>query len=421
MHLTKAPLSDIQLYMLRCDLAFPGTTMFNIAYKITLQDNVDLTQFAKAVRKAVSAHPALLSVIEKEGGTYYMRYEPCFDKEIPVETMSGDKLSGVLKHFVKPFLLDGSPLFRTRIIRTPEQNVFLFDAYHVIADGNSMEILMADIARSLQGSTLAEDLTFQTLQKEADSKGTETYSRDVAYFRNRYDKEGWHTRPKPDYDTDKNILDTITGDFQFSKERVFTLCRNYGLGKNDFYAVAAALAISIYNKTQNVMLSWVWNGREEASEQRSIGLFYKDFPIAFTIENKTKLKDLLSQAKEQTLEGIAHGSLSYFDRPGLYQGHDVLCLLYQGDMYNCDKYSSFMKKTAVSLDTDEFPCACGNSPELEILDSREEFGFIFDYNAAEYKRESMEKFLSLFAYSCEMLLRTEEKPDIAVRDMKANE
>ncbi|MBO4782791.1 MAG: hypothetical protein J5522_10370, partial [Lachnospiraceae bacterium] len=127
------------------------------------------------------------------------------------------------------------------------------------------------------------------------------------------------------------------------------------------------------------------------------------------------------QAKEQTLEGIAHGSLSYFDRPGLYQGHDVLCLLYQGDMYNCDKYSSFMKKTAVSLDTDEFPCACGNSPELEILDSREEFGFIFDYNAAEYKRESMEKFLSLFAYSCEMLLRTEEKPDIAVRDMKANE
>ena len=421
MHLTKAPLSDIQLYMLRCDLAFPGTTMFNIAYKITLQDNVDLTQFAKAVRKAVSAHPALLSVIEKEGGTYYMHYEPRFDKEIPVETMSGDKLSGVLKHFVKPFLLDGSPLFRTRIIRTPEQNVFLFDAYHVIADGNSMEILMADIARSLQGSTLAEDLTFQALQKEADFKGTETYSRDAEYFRNRYDKEGWHTRPKPDYDTDKNILDTITGDFQFSKERVFTLCRNYGLGKNDFYAVAAALAISIYNKTQNVMLSWVWNGREEASEQRSIGLFYKDFPIAFTIENKTKLKDLLSQAKEQTLEGIAHGSLSYFDRPGLYQGHDVLCLLYQGDMYNCDKYSSFMKMTAEPLDTDEFPCACGNSPELEILDSREEFGFIFDYNAAEYKRESMEKFLSLFAYSCEMLLRTEEKPDIAVRDMKANE
>ena len=185
--------------------------------------------------------------------------------------------------------------------------------------------------------------------------------------------------------------------------------------------MAAALAISLYDNAQNVMLSWVWNGREKASEQRSIGLFYKDFPIAFVIENKTKLKDLLSQAKEQTLEDIAHGSLSYFDRPDLYQGHDVLCLLYQGDMYNCDKYSSFMKKTAESLDTDEFPCACGNSPELEILDSREGFGFIFDYNAAEYKRESMEKFLSLFTNSCEMLLKAAENPEIAVGDIKNNE
>ena len=177
----------------------------------------------------------------------------------------------------------------------------------------------------------------------------------------------------------------------------------------------------MYNNANNVMLSWVWNGREEASEQRSIGLFYKDFPVAFTIEGRTKLKDLLAQAKEQTLEGIAHGSLSYFDRPGLYQGHDVFCLLYQGDMYNCDKYSSFMKKTAEPLETDEFPCACGNSPELEILDSREEFGFILDYNAAEYKRKSMEKFLSLFTSSCEMLLKLEENPDIAVGDIKNNE
>ena len=421
MHLTKAPLNDIQLYMLRCDLAFPGTVMFNITYKIILQDNLDLSQFAQAVRKAVSAHPALLSVIEKEGDSYYLRYEPSFDKEIPVETMSRDELSEVEKHFIKPFTLDGSPLFRTRIIRTPEQNIFFFDAYHVIADGNSMEILMDDIARSLHGFPIAEDTTFQALQKEADFKKAETYSQDQTYFKNRYDKDGWHTRPQTDYETDKNILDSITGDFQFSKERVATICRNYGLGKNEFYAVAVALAISMYDKARNVMLSWVWNGREEAAEQRSIGLFYKDFPIAFTIEDKTRLKDLLMQAKEQTLESIAHGSISYFDRIGLYQGHEVLCLLYQGDMYNCDNYGSFMKKTAEPLETDEFPYACGNSPELEILDSRTEFGFILDYNAAQYKRESMERFLNLFATSCRMLLETAENPDIMVRDIKNNE
>ena len=176
----------------------------------------------------------------------------------------------------------------------------------------------------------------------------------------------------------------------------------------------------MYDKTQNVMLSWVWNGRGDVSVQRSIGLFYKDFPIAFTIDDKTKLKDLLMQAKEQVLESISHGSLSYFDRIGLYQGYEVLCLLYQGDMYECDKYRSFMKNTAEPLETDEFPCGCGNSPELEILEGRDGFGFILDYNAAQYKRESMEKFVNLFTASCEMLLMAAENPDITLLAKQSN-
>lgn len=418
--LTKVLLNDIQLYMLRCELSAPGTVMYNITYKVILQDNLDLSQFACAVRKAISAHPALLSVIEKEGDTYYLHYEAGFDKEIPIEAMSMEELADAEKHFVRPFQLDGSPLFRTRIISTPEQNVFLFDVYHVIADGSSMEILMDDIALSLGGTSLAADFTYQAMQKEADFKNTETYSHDVAYFKNRYDKEGWHTRPRTDFDTDKNILDSIKGDFKFSKDSVTSLCQHYGLGKNEFYTAAVALAISMYDKTQNVMLSWVWNGRGDVSVQRSIGLFYKDFPIAFTIDDRTKLKDLLLQAKEQVLESISHGSLSYFDRIGLYQGHEVLCLLYQGDMYECDKYRSFMKNAAEPLETDEFPCGCGNSPELEILESRDGFGFILDYNAAQYKRESMEKFVNLFAASCEMLLETAENPDITLLAKQSN-
>ena len=404
----KAPLNDIQLYMLRAGAASPESLMYNLAYKFTLPEDVDLSLFAQAVRKVISAHPSLLSVIEKEGDTLYLRYEPSFDKEIPVENMSDEALAAIEKSFVKPFLLDGSPLFRTRIIRTPDKSVFLLDVYHIIADGTSMEILMEDIAHSLRGDSLSPDCIYQALQKEADFKNTETYSRDAAYFKKRYDKDGWHTRPRPDFDTDKNILESITGNFVFSSAQVANLCQRYSLGKNDFYAAAVALAIAKYNNAQNVMLSWVWNGRKDAATQRTVGLFYKDFPIAFTIDGKTRLKDLLLQAKEQTLESIVHGSLSYFDRVGLYQGHEVLCLLYQGGMYDCDRFRSFMKAEEV-LETDEYPYACGNSPELEILDSGTEFGFILDYNSAQYKKESMEKFLRLFASSCEMLLKENDE------------
>ena len=418
--LTKVPLNDMQLYMLRNDLAFPGTTMFNIAYKITFQDDVDMNKVVRAVKNVFYAHPAFLSVIEKEGKDYYVRSEMSFEKEIPLETMSDEELAAVEKHFVKPFLLDGSPLFRVRVIKTPSQHVFLFDVYHVIADGISFAVLMDDIARSLRGERIEKDNFYQFMQKEADFKKSEAYFRDVAYFKNRYDKDGWHTRPRPDYDATENRLDSVIGEFPFPADRVTAVCQQYAVGKSEFYAVAAALAIAQYNDAQNVMLSWVWNGRADAAKQRAVGLFYKDFPIAFTIDGKTQLQDLLAQAKEQALESLEHGSLSYFDRPGLYQGHDPFCLLYQKDIYSLDGNSTFFKPPE-TIETDEFPDACGNSPELEILESGSEFSFILDYNATEYKRESMEKFMQLFIASCQMLLRTAAEPDITVAEAEKNE
>ncbi|MBQ6780033.1 MAG: non-ribosomal peptide synthetase [Treponema sp.] len=415
---TKVPLNDMQLYMLRFELPFPGTVMYNIAFKFTLKNDVDLSLFARAVRKTISAHPALLSVIEKEGDSYYLRYEPSFDKEIPVETMSADELAAAEKSFVSPFLLDGSPLFRTRIIKTAEQSVFLFDAYHGILDGTSVKILMSDIARSLHVGSLPEDRTFYALQEEANFKQSQAFSRDMEYFKNRYGGDGWHTRPLPDFDTDKNILGSITGDFPFTSANVAVLCQRYALGKNEFYAVAAALAIALYNKAQNVMFTWVWNGRKKSSLQRSVGVFIKEFPIAFAIGDATKLKDLLLQAKEQIFASLAHGTLSYgtldFDGIELYQGPEDLCLLYQGDMYDYESCADFMKEAAVPLDTDEFPRACDNSPELEILECESTFGFNLDYNAAAYKRESMERFLRLFVASCKMLIKTGENPDFTV-------
>ena len=89
--------------------------------------------------------------------------------------------------------------------------------------------------------------------------------------------------------TKENILDSITGNFKFSKERVANLCRNYGLGKNEFYTVAAALAIAKYNNAQNVMLSWVWNGREDVEWEIKDVLLDT---VAHTSAGDVKLRDL---------------------------------------------------------------------------------------------------------------------------------
>ena len=51
------------------------------------------------------------------------------------------------------------------------------------------------------------------------------------------------------------------------------------------------------------------------------------------------------------------------------------------------------------------PKACNNSLDIEILDGREEFGVLLDYNARKYDTSSMERFAAIFCEICERLVR----------------
>ncbi|MBR4718773.1 MAG: AMP-binding protein [Lachnospiraceae bacterium] len=396
----EAPLNSSQLYLLRYERKHPGTTMLNIPIKFIMKEDVDLYEVADAIRKALKQHPVMLSTIEKCGDEYVLKYRPDFDREIYIETVSEEELDDIEKNFVKPFILDGTPLFRCRILRSGLRKIVLFDVYHVICDGYSYDFFVEEIGHILYKRSLAKDSFYDILLEDNSSRMSGRHEKDRLYFKNRYDRIGYSTLPLKDHDGVENVDNTIMTGFTHKRTDAERIGRKYGLGKTGFYIAAVILAMAAYNRKDRIMITWTWNGRSDERKADSVGVLIADIPVAVELNDRLTIEGLLSDISLQIREGIKHDSISYWEDKDTYYGEDLLCLTYQGNLYEypADEYVESIE--IMQSDND----ACYNSMNVDILDSNEDYEIMIHYNSGLYDEDSVKRFGRLICEMCERII-----------------
>ncbi len=124
-----------------------------------------------------------------------------------------------------------------------------------------------------------------------------------------------------------------------------------------------------------------------------MGVFFKDLSVAFHIEKEPDILRLLKETRTQIEESIAHGHINFFMENGNYRNSDLLCLIYQGDIYQYDPDETVISAEMMHKDAG----ANINTLDVEILESDDTFGIMLNYNAAMYDETSMNRFTK-----CEM-------------------
>ena len=400
-NLTAAPLNMGQIYLLEQDLKHPGTCMLNLPLRFNLLPGTDPEKVTSAVCSAVQAHPALRSVIQKENGGFMLRLRTDEAFSLPVEDMADEEMEQAVRDFVKPFALDGSPLFRSRLIRGKSSSVLLTDVYHVICDGYSLKKFVDDIAAAYEGHVLSADSCFTLLREEAERRKLPQFQSDMDYFASRYDRPGWDTIPRPDHQTAENADGKIFRDFGFDRREVSVTAQKYGFGQGGIYIAAAALALAWYNGSRDIMFTWTWHGRSDARRMNSVGYFSRDLPISVQLKPGLLLVQLFEEISAQVRDAISRGSISYWEEKGSYANKDLVCLLYQGDVYEYHGAgNAFHSLESLPLP----PMPSNNTLDLEILDGKDDFGVLLDYNALKYEQESMERFGQAFCRFCAQIV-----------------
>ena len=392
---TEHPLTAEQLYMYNYQMFTPASTMYNL-FTVMKMDKalVDPEHIAAAMGKAVRNHPALLTVFAyNDAGELVQRYSPEIFEEIRVEKTTEFEFNFIKDMLVYPFKMVGGKLYRCRVFETEENCYVFFDVHHTLFDGTSLKVFMGSIGKAFAGMEPDKDYYYLTLQRREDDVNNPFYEESRQYFEELFEGEKWSSYPKTDHKSRENEMGEMLMPLLIDSEKLSAVEKEYGVTRNEFFITAMALSVALYNKTPNVKLSWIYNGREDSQTMSSVGLLFRDLPVGLKLREMKTLREVFAEVHEQVQKGIEHSCYPYVDLHNRVGKEESAYLLYQQDIRDMKGLEGI---DVEFVDVRQNQAASQTILDMEILDGKEGLILMMDYAASRYNEVSMRVFKDIF-------------------------
>ena len=380
-----------QLYMFDYQLYTPLSTMYNLFTMLKLDKAVfEPLRLSKAAETAIKSHPALLTKFTfNDDGEIGQSYDESIMPEIRVEKISEFDLKFLKDTLVQPFKMINTRLFRCRIFETEKALYLFFDIHHTIFDGTSFKVLINSIAQAYEGVSIPTDYYYFMLKKREEIALTAFYEESRKYFEERYDGNDRITYPTVDYVTRENKIGHIQCEMNIDTAKLDSIKKHFGVSRNEFFITVSAIAVSLYSNNPNVMLSWIYNGREDAQMMNTVGLLYRDLPVAFRFDKNMNMGDIFADVHSQVQNAIKHSCYPYIEKNANVIEGDVAAVLYQSDIRDAGKIGETDIET---VEIKQNRAASQSVLDIEVLDSAKGLRLSLNYSSSRYKQTSMENF-----------------------------
>ena len=411
------PLTAEQLYMFDYQLYTPNSTMYNLFTVMKLDREVfDMERMAQAMGAAIRNHPALLTTFAyNDDGELVQRYTPENFQEIHVEKMSEFEFGFVKDTLVFPFRIVGGRMYRCRVFETEKAGYVFFDVHHSLFDGSSLKVFMGDVVNAYMDSDLTKDYYYLMLQRREEDARSSFYEEARRYFENRYDGIEWSSYPRIDHESRENEMGELFAPLGIEQPQMTAMERAYRISRNEFFITVAALAISIYNETPDVKLSWIYNGRENVQAMSSVGLLFRDLPVGIRFKDDMTLREIFADVQDQVRKGIEYSCYPYVDSRNQVANGESAYLLYQQDIRDMNGMESF---SVEMVDVRQNQAASQTILDMEILDGSDGLQLMIDFAASRYKEESIERFRDIFVKTAQALVTHNSQQDETVREIR---
>jgi len=149
------PLSFAQEPLWFLDQLVPGNPFYNMPSAYRLSGPLDVSALERALGEIMRRHEALRTTFPAPGGRPRQRVAPPAPVRLEVEDLSGpgpDAADAEARRRAgaeadRPFDLTRGPLLRSRLLRTAqEEHVLLITVHHIVSDGWSATVLLAELA-----------------------------------------------------------------------------------------------------------------------------------------------------------------------------------------------------------------------------------------------------------------------------------
>ncbi len=297
-----------------------SSSVYNLPGVIKIKGKINNDRLDIALQQLVQRHDSLRTYFEEDVESIYQIIKDEITFNIDFKVIRNAEVSTVVEQFIQPFNLKDAPLFRVALASiTKEEHVLMFDMHHIISDGTSVEILIAELAALYDQQELDvirlqyKDFSHwqnQLFQTESFQKQENFWVNYISAHPPLLDLPTDYSRPAELSREGKNSV------FQLSKERtegLKAISRTFGC--TDFMTLLAAFNVLLHKYTtqEDIIVGTPIAGRHHADLQNIVGMFVntlaiRNFPLA-----EQSFDTFLHQLKENTLRVFEHQDYQ-FDR-----------------------------------------------------------------------------------------------------------
>ena len=411
------PLIAEQRYMLEFQLDYPETRVYELngLYRFE-KDALDVSRLAKALNDVIESHPSFLTGIHQNAeGEYVQRYHKDYLMPVRVCRIDEDDPMGYILKSDEPFKPLDHPLYRIQILETPKAGYLYLNIHHMIFDGTSMSIFFRDLERAYYGGTIESDRYYSWLYDRMKKTDGGTWEKWEKICRTTYDISGKTIYPSRSGFEEGNLAKQNIKRIPMTKSERRGLHLKYESSANHFFVTAFLLALAIDTGENDVLISWLYNGRDNLAKMEITGLLYRELPIAEKLKDERTLSELFSSVGEQLEIGISYSDHPYRQWGDVTGRDDCACITFQRDLYRnrrigaCE-LTNLLRETMVrELDV---------PLEMEIRNAEDGFESILNYRVNCFDAERMEAFHRCFAEVCVRLTGAGCGPDTTVGELR---
>ena len=277
----------------------------------------------------------------------------------------------------------------------------LLDIHHIIGDGITLKVLLADIEAAYNGKALEpEAMTMMDVAlAEAEKRQTPAFEEDKQWYAKTFDCGDTFTMLIPDLEGTERSEANKVRVLGIDKEKIETFCKANGIYKNTFFTAAYAYFLAKYNNEQEALFTTVYNGRNDQRFLHSVGMTVKTLPVYAKFTDDTSVLDFLKACQEQNTGCREHDIYAYSDAVADLNLQSNSLFAWRGDMLS-DIH--FMGKPTKVLQL------CNHTLEvplcLMVYMVGNQYHLRAEYNASQYSEALISQFMESYEATLEAFL-----------------
>jgi hypothetical protein len=350
----------------------PSSTAYNLPFILTFPEGTQVSALKKALLDILEAHPGVTGRLEqRDGKVYLVPGKP--DSEIPSVKLRNEEDYEALKEaFMQPYDLSG-PLYRLNIVQTPGKLRLLADFHHLIFDGHSYDVFLAQLTAALEGKEPEkEDYTYFRYAKDQKAyQDSAEFQEAEAFFANQMAGKEEETGVIPDK---KPQEDEVGHEVWIRKKigaDVMARCHALGISPASYFLGAAFVTVSAFSGKQKVFMSTVANGRSDMRCANTFGMFVNTMALSGEV-GEQKADDFLKETDRHFATTLSYQNYPFARVASAYDFHPAVMLAYQVGLV--EKYTingQALEDELLTQDTPKFPLSIfiegtEEAPELAL-------------------------------------------------------